>query len=211
MKSFTFNDIMAMDKRFRTTFINSIAGFKSLNLVGTINEEGETNLAVFNSIFHVGANPPYLGMVFRPNEVERHTLENILTQKNYTFNHVHPDIVRAAHQTSARYPKHVSEFVASGLIPYFSPNMQAPYVQESRVKIGLAFKEKIEITTNKTLLIVGEIVEIIIDEMAIETDGYVDLEKLNTCTVAGLDAYFSVKKIERLSYAKVDKAISKIE
>jgi len=47
--------------------------------------------------------------------------------------------------------------------------------------------------------------------MAIETDGYVDLEKLNTCTVAGLDAYFTVNKIERLSYAKVDKALTKID
>ena len=211
MKSFTLNDIMAMDKRFRTTFINSIAGFKSLNLVGTINEAGETNLAVFNSIFHVGANPPYLGMVFRPNEVERHTLENILSKKQYTFNHVHADIIRAAHQTSARYSKECSEFAASGLTPYYSQNIFAPYVQESRVKIGLAFKEKIDVKINKTIIIMGEIVEIIIDEMAIETDGYVDLEKLNTCTVAGLDAYFTVNKIERLSYAKVDKALTKID
>ena len=59
--------------------------------------------------------------------------------------------------------------------------------------------------------ITSEIFEIIIDEMAIASDGYVDLEKLETCTVAGLDAYFSVKKIERLSYAKVDQQISKIK
>jgi len=211
MKTFTLSEIMAMDQRYRTTFINSIAGFKSLNLVGTINDESQTNLAVFNSIFHVGANPPYLGMVFRPDEVERHTLENILTSKHYTYNHINPNIISAAHQTSARYPKQVSEFEAVGLTPFFSKNSIAPYVQESHVKIGLALKEKIRVTTNNTIIVIGEIFEIIIDETAVATDGYVDLEKLETCTVAGLDAYFSVKKIERLGYAKVNQQIEKID
>jgi flavin reductase (DIM6/NTAB) family NADH-FMN oxidoreductase RutF len=211
MKIISFNDIMAMEQRFRTTFINSIAGFKSLNLVGTTNDKGQTNLAVFNSTFHVGANPPYLGMVFRPDEVERHTLENILNTKQYTYNHVNPSIIHAAHQTSARYPKEISEFEAAELTPYFSKQSIAPYVLESHVKIGLEFKEKIRVNTNNTLIVIGEIFEIIIDEMAIASDGYVDLEKLETCTVAGLDAYFSVKKIERLSYAKVDQQISKIK
>lgn len=202
MKIFSYDDIMVMEQRFRTTFINSVSGFKSINLVGTINENGNTNLAIFNSVFHVGANPPYLGMVFRPNEVERHTLENIISQKQYTFNHVHPKIVKAAHQSSARYPKEISEFEAVGLTPHFSNNIIAPYVKESRVKIGLELKEKINVNSNNTIIIVGQIVEIEIDPQAIVADGFVNLEKLESCTVAGLDAYYLAKKIERLSYAK---------
>jgi flavin reductase (DIM6/NTAB) family NADH-FMN oxidoreductase RutF len=194
-----------MEQRYRTTFINSIAGFKSLNLVGTLNKHEKINLAIFNSIFHVGANPPLLGMVFRPDEVERHTLENILSCKQYTLNHVQPQIIRAAHQTSARFPKDVSEFEACGLTPSFSKNIKAPYVQESKVKIGMKLREKIKVNTNKTTIIIGQIIEIIIDETAIEIDGFVNLEKLETCTVAGIDAYYTTKKIERLSYAKIDK------
>jgi flavin reductase (DIM6/NTAB) family NADH-FMN oxidoreductase RutF len=204
MKTFSSNDIMNMEQRYRTTFINSIAGFKSLNLVGTINEQEKINVAIFNSIFHVGANPPLLGMVFRPDEVERHTLENILSTKQYTLNHVHTEIIRASHQTSARYPKDVSEFEACGLTPIFSKNIIAPYVQESKVKIGMELREKIKVNSNNTIIIIGQIIEIIIDEIAIEIDGFVNLEKLETCTVAGIDAYYTTKKIERLSYAKTD-------
>lgn len=210
MKTYSFDEIMGMEKRFRTTFINTISGFKSLNLVGTINNEGNTNLAVFNSVFHVGANPPYLGMVFRPDEVERHTLENILVTKHYTLNHVHPGIIRAAHQTSARYPKNISEFNATGLTEEFTQNHIAPYVKESNVKIGLEFTEKIPVKINNTTIVIGKIKEIILNEEAVKTDGFVDIEQLKTSTVAGLDAYYTVSKIERLSYAKADIAVSKI-
>ena len=210
MKTFTLEDIKALNTRFRTTFINSIAGFKSLNLVGTINDEGQTNLAVFNSIFHVGANPPYLGMVVRPNEVERHTLENILSVEHYTLNHVNPEIIRQAHQTSARYPKQISEFESTGLSPFFTKKILAPYVQESHVKIGLILKENMLVKANNTMIIIGEINEIIVDETAIENDGYVNLEQLKTCTVAGIDAYFSTTKIERLNYAKTDSPVSSL-
>jgi len=210
MRTFNLNEIMEMEQRFRSTFINSIAGFKCLNLVGTINEKGLTNLAIFNSIFHVGAKPPLLGMVFRPDEVERHTLENILRQKCYTFNHVHPGILRAAHQTSARYNKDISEFEACGLTPFFSKNISAPYVQESSIKIGLELKEQLNIYTNNTTIIIGQIVEINMPDGIISKDGFVNLEEVETNTVCGLDAYYKTIKIERLSYAKPDKEITTI-
>jgi flavin reductase (DIM6/NTAB) family NADH-FMN oxidoreductase RutF len=150
-------------------------------------------------------------MVFRPNEVERHTLENILSQKQYTFNHVHPKIIRAAHQSSARYARQISEFDACGLTSVFSENIIAPYVYESKVKIGLTLKEKINVSTNQTVIIIGQILEIEIDAKAISNDGFVNLEKLETCTVSGLDAYYLPSKIERLSYAKPDQKLSKID
>ena len=37
--------IDAMAQRFRANFINSLSGYKSANLVGTCNEQQQTNLA----------------------------------------------------------------------------------------------------------------------------------------------------------------------
>lgn len=202
MKFFNKVDLEGMEQRFRTTFINSIAGFKSLNLVGTVDESGKTNLAIFNSIFHVGANPPYLGMLVRPPEVDRHTLQNILDTNVYTLNHVNPLILASAHQTSARYPKEVSEFSACGLTPQYTQQINAPYVEESRVKIGLKLVEKIDVKVNRTVIIIGEIVEIIVDEKAIQQDGFVDLQMLESITVSGLDAYYKTILLNRFSYAK---------
>ena len=99
-----------MEQRFRAQFVNSLSGFKSACLVGTQNSNGQTNLSIISSIFHVGANPPLLGMIIRPHSVRRDTLENIQQTGVYTFNQVNSRIIAQAHQTSARYDESESEF-----------------------------------------------------------------------------------------------------
>ena len=41
----------------RLNIINSITGVKPANLIGSISENGHSNLAVFSSIVHLGSNP----------------------------------------------------------------------------------------------------------------------------------------------------------
>ena len=115
MKIFNNEDIKNMEKRFRVNFINSLSGFKSLNLAGTLSLENKTNLAPISSVIHFGAQPPLMGMLIRPNTVPRHTLENIISTGVWTLNHVTEDIFERAHQCSARYDRDTSEFKASGL------------------------------------------------------------------------------------------------
>ena len=202
MVSFTSKDLDQLEQGFKTTLINSISGFKSLNLIGTKSTDVLCNLAVFNSVFHVGANPPLLGFVVRPNSVDRHTLDNLLSTKYYTVNHVNSKMLRQAHQTSARYPKEVSEFEAVGLTPYYSAEFYAPFVTESNVKIGLEYQEQLLIQANNTIIIIGKIIEIMISDDVIAQDGFVAIEQLDTLTSSGLDAYYQTTLIERLQYAK---------
>ena len=61
--NFNSEDLMALEKHKRAHFINSLGGFKSVSLVGTSDKEGNSNLAVFSSIFHIGANPPLIGLI----------------------------------------------------------------------------------------------------------------------------------------------------
>jgi flavin reductase (DIM6/NTAB) family NADH-FMN oxidoreductase RutF len=114
-KEYTLKDILAFDQRYRATFINSLGGFKSLALIGTRNKEGLSNVAIFNSLLHIGANPPLFGFIIRPDSVERHTLNNILETSEFTVNHVREDFYKQAHQTSARYSNTTSEFEAANL------------------------------------------------------------------------------------------------
>ena len=67
-----------MEVRKRAAFINSLTGFKSASLIGTIDNNKKTNLSIFSSVFHLGSNPALVGFINRPDSVERHTLENIL-------------------------------------------------------------------------------------------------------------------------------------
>lgn len=211
MIAFTSPDFDNMEKYYRTHFFNSLSGFRSASLVGTISGLGVTNLAIFSNIVHLGASPSLIGMVVRPAAVPRHTLMNIESTKCFTINHVHAQIVENAHQTSARYPEAVSEFEAVGLTPYFTERLAAPYVEESAVRIGLEWRETIPVKTNNTLLVVGEVVEVMFPEKLLKADGFIDLEAAESVVVAGLDAYHSTQRIARYAYAKPNNKPSRVD
>ena len=177
-----YDEIMQMEQRFRATFINSLTGFKSLALIGTKGKNGGTNLAVFNSIVHLGAHPPLVGLVVRPDSVDRHTLQNIVETGFYTINHILESMIKQAHQTSARYPKEVSEFEAVGLESMYKDGFFAPFVTESNVQIAVEFKEKVELKINGTILVIGEIQQVYLPNDAMQDDGFVDLCKAGSIT-----------------------------
>ncbi len=210
-KYYTSADIAEMPQRYRANFINSIAGFKALNLVGTVNKEGKTNLAPFNSIVHIGANPPLIGMISRPDSVDRHTLANIKETGVYTLNHVHSEIINQAHQCAARYELEESEFEKVGLTADFIDGIKAPFVKESHIKLGLEVRQITPIELNGTILVIGEVVAINIADNGISSDGSIDLEQYDTTTVVGLDTYYQPKKLKRLSYAKPDEPLNEIK
>lgn len=209
MKAMTLSrqDLQAMDQRERARLINSLSGFKSANLIGTCDKQGLENLAVVSSVVHLGSNPPLLGFIIRPAESRRHTLENILETQHFTINSIGAGFVQKAHQTSARYPKSVSEFNAVGLTPYYDDVFPTPFVLESPLKIGLAFKEQITIESNQTQMLIGEIVSIHAPKRAVMPDGYLDLEALDLVTISGLDSYHVTQRLHRLSYAKPNRAL----
>lgn len=202
MIKYTLADIQSMNSAYRRNFINTLAGFKSANLIGTISESGINNLAIFNSVIHLGANPPLMGFILRPLTVPRQTYTNLKTNKFFTFNHVNSDIIEQAHQTSAKYDEHISEFDTTGLHVEKSNIHPAPYVQESHIKIGLKYKEEHLIEANQTLLIVGEIVEIIIPQEVVSKDGFINLDNVKTVAISGLDGYYNTEKINRFEYAR---------
>lgn len=207
MKStfFSSQEITEMETRTRAAFINSLSGFKSASLIGSIDSKGATNLAIFSSVVHIGSDPAFIGFINRPDSAERHTLENILETQCFTINHIHSAIYQQAHQTAARYPKTISEFDATGLTPEFGQLLAAPYVQESHIKYGLAFVEKHELKINGTILVIGKVMEVIIPEDCLLTHGGIDLEKAETVAISGLDSYHTTHQIARLTYAKPEK------
>ncbi len=203
-------DLMKMDLRNRAQLINSLGGFKSVCLIGTVNAEQETNIAIFSSIVHIGANPPLICFVMRPDAAERHTLLNIESTGCYTINHITKEIYQQAHQTSARYSKEISEFDATGLTAEFKDDFIAPYVQQSKVQLGVVFKQRLDINLNNTSFIIGEINHIYYPEDCICEDGFLDVEKAGTLTCSGLDSYHTTQRLQRLSYAKPNIAISTV-
>ena len=202
MKSIHLSDIEAMDKLARVRFANSLPGPKPICLVGSIDAEGRTNLAPFSTVTHLGSNPALIGLVSRPDLVERHTLSNILATGSYTINHVHTGILEAAHHCSARYPRETSEFRAAGLTPLFEEGVAAPFVSESRLRFALTLEETVSIASNGTVLIVGKVVLAQLPADHVGDDGSIDLTALGSMASTALDTYFELGPPRQLPYAK---------
>lgn len=202
--------ISELEKRYRVQLINSLSGFKSANLVGTKSADGVTNLAIVSSVFHLGASPALMGMIIRPDSVPRDTLTNIKETGVYTLNHVGRSFYKQAHQTSARYKPNQSEFNEVGLDEYYIDDFYAPFVSQSALKIGLNVQQITPLSINNTVLVIGEIIYIAIEENALCEDGYVDIEALDTVALSGLDSYHTSARIARLSYAKVNEPITEL-
>jgi flavin reductase (DIM6/NTAB) family NADH-FMN oxidoreductase RutF len=107
-----------------------------------------------------------------------------------------------AHQTSARYPKTMSEFDATQLTPLFQEGFVAPFVKESHIQIGMEFKERIEISINQTSMVIGEIKWIHFPDHCLSEDGFLDIEKAGSITSTGQDSYHTTQLLQRLEYAK---------
>lgn len=211
LTSISRSEIEKMDKVSRLKLINSLSGFKSANLMGTINAEGVENLAIFSSVVHLGSNPPLLGCILRPQTVPRHTYENIKETGWYTVNHVNSAIYRQAHQTSGNYREELSEFEVSGLESWYSDTCHAPYVEAARIRIGLKPVEEHLVEANKTMMLVGAIQEIWIPENCREEDGFLDIEKAGTVTISGLDAYHTTNRLDKMEYVRVEDSLKRKE
>ena len=191
-----------MERFYRANFMNCLTGFKSPVLIGTVNAKGEENLAIFNNLVHLGANPALIGFVNRPREAAPHTLSNIEATGIYTINHISEHFFRQAHQTSAKYPEGVSEFEQTGLTAERLGDCIAPFVKESPVKISMQLKEIIPIQFNNTYFVIGAITDIYLDASLIEEDGCLDLQKAHIISSLGTNGYYSVSRIEKLGYAR---------
>lgn len=202
IKTLTEEDILQMDRHQRRNFVNTLSGIKNAQLIGTQSDKGINNLGLFNSVVHISANPASLGFILRPLTVVRQTYNNLKARGHFTLNQIHRGILEPAHQSSAKYDEHSSEFESTGLTPFFTERCKAPYVEEAHIKIGLEFAEEHYIQINHSWLVVGRIIEVLLPENAISDSGHIDTASWEGVGVSGLDTYYELKKIGILPYAR---------
>lgn len=203
MAHFSKTDLAELDKIFRINLVNSVTGIKPANLIGTISENNIANLAIFSSVVHLGSNPALVGFVQRPtDDVRRDTFDNIMANQVYTINHVAASCISQAHQTSAKYASDVSEFEACGLTEEYFPDWPAPFVAQSQVKMAVRLLESVPIQWNGTVLMIGAIEHIVVDDSVLEDDGHIDPSLAASVGVSGLNTYYRLSRSTKLEYAK---------
>ena len=202
MKCYTPSDLQAMDRYVRANFVNCLSGFKPAALIVSQDKNGLRNVALFNNIVHLGADPALIGFINRPREATPHTLGNIESTGYYTINHINPSQISAAHQTSAKYPTGVSEFEKVELVEQFRPEFSIPFVEGSPAQIGLRLVEIVPIQQNGTFLVIGELQCAFLEEAHVSTDGFVDLAEAGAVSTLGLQGYYQPKFIQKEGYAR---------
>lgn len=204
---FNLSELDKLPSRYRANLINSCSGYRPCNLLGTKSLKGVTNLGLFNSTMHIGSNPALLGFVLRPLTVRRDTYDNLKDTGVFTVNHVNGKIVSKSHKTSAKYAKEVSEFDEVQLTEEYLDGFGAPYVMESKIKIGCSYVNEYEIRENGCLIIIAAIENIYVPDDVILEDGWLNLETADSISNIGLDGYASSKIVQRYTYAKPDEEL----
>ncbi|NAY92488.1 flavin oxidoreductase [Muricauda sp. JGD-17] len=202
MKYFTKADLEHLPSRQRSHLINSISGYKSAHLIGSSSLSGSTNLAVFNSVFHLGSSPALLGFILRPLTVERHTYDNLKATSSYTLNAITKEMYREAHHTSAKYPVNISEFSITSFEETYKDGFSTPYVKQSPVQIGCRYVNEYTIKENGCIMVVGAVEHIYVASELLHQDHWVHLDRANIMSIIGLDGYALPKILDRLEYAR---------
>ena len=205
MIHFSKKRIDNLDKIYRLNLINSCTGYKSANLLGTIDSDGNTNVAVFSSITHLGSNPAMIGFVLRPRTVPRNTYNNLFKLKFFTVNHINVNDVNDAHHTSAKYPKEISEFDKTNLEPEFLDGFVAPFVKSSKIKLACKYLNEYSIKENDTILVVASIEGLYVEKEILQEDGWLRLDYAKTVAINGLDGYVETQLLNRFDYARPKK------
>ncbi|MEC8969280.1 MAG: flavin reductase [Bacteroidota bacterium] len=202
---FSKEDIENLSRVKRLNIINSITGIKPGNLIGSKSLEGHTNLAIFSSVVHLGSHPALIGFFLRPStKIRRDTYENILETGSYTINHIDKRIIEKAHYSSVKFSSYVSEFEKLKLTEQYINNFYAPYLLESKIKIGLSFVEEVDVKINGTKLIIGEIRHIYLPENIMSEEGYLNLEKSASVGIGGLNSYYNLNFNAEFPYARIE-------
>jgi flavin reductase (DIM6/NTAB) family NADH-FMN oxidoreductase RutF len=202
MKNISKETISQMDKIEKLNLINSCTGFKSANLIATKSIDGNTNVAIFSSVTHLGSSPSLIGFIVRPTTVPRDTYKNIMETGYFTVNHITVDMIADAHHTSANYDSGISEFDKTNLEEEYKEGFNIPFVKGSPVQLYCKYVNEYIIKENDTIHIIASIEHIFFDETLEHKDGWLQLDKGNIVALNGVDGYFLPKLIDRFQYAQ---------
>jgi flavin reductase (DIM6/NTAB) family NADH-FMN oxidoreductase RutF len=192
------NKIDELNKEFRIQLINSLPGFKSACLIGSKNQDGIENLGMFSTVIHLGSFPSLLGFIHRPVSTHSHTYKNIKANGYYTINQVKIDMIDQAHFASGKFDEMDSEFIKCSLTSEYVDGFSAPFVLECDVKIGLKLVEEVHIKTNNTILMVGEVEHILVEDYLVSDHGEINLVASKTSAIGAVSSYHKAEFINRI-------------
>jgi len=173
---------------------NAIVGPRPIGWISTQSKAGVANLAPYSFFNAFNYVPPIIGF---SSVGYKDTVRNIEETGEFIWNLVTKDLAELMNQSSAVYPPETSEFDALNLEKASSTLVTPPRVAKAKVAFECQCTEIIQLKgisgeKVKTWLVLGEVVNIHIDQSLLQ-DGIYDTAKAgHILRAGGLGDYFTV-------------------
>ena len=156
---------------------------RPIGWIGTINAEGDRNLAPF-SFFNIVAQYPPTFVVAPVLGQRKDTLANIQTTGEFTVNVVTEETVAAMNATAASFDASVDEFMETGLTAAAAETVGAPLVAEASANFECVVTQIIPVgrpsddQPGTGMLVIGEATRIHVAERLVDDAFNVDQDEL---------------------------------
>jgi flavin reductase (DIM6/NTAB) family NADH-FMN oxidoreductase RutF len=161
--------------------------------VTTVDDQGRVNLAPFSFFNAFGANPPIV--VFSPtlrrDGSRKDTLINLGMVPEFVLNAAVEGLAEKMIATAKELPRGQSEAEFAGLTLLPSTKIRPPCVAESPAHLECSVRQLISIGEGPIAanLVIGEVVQIHVDDAVLDPSGRVDPRKLRAIARLGGDYY----------------------
>ena len=172
--------------------------------VSTINAEGIPNLAPFSYFNAVGDDPPHVMIsISRGGNLNKDTLNNILSNREFVVNMVTEDLAEKMNSTAHPLQPHESEFEFANVESAVSAKVKPPLVAQSPVSMECVMVHHYNLEEHKnggSTLIIGRVVHFhvqdgIMDEnFHVNVDKYQPISRLAGSNYAKLGELFTIKR-----------------
>ncbi|MDP2951764.1 MAG: flavin reductase family protein [Chloroflexota bacterium] len=159
--------------------------------VSTIGEDGTFNLAPYSFFGAVSSKPPRLCVAIeRRRGDKKDTIRNIEYARDFVVNVSTEALAAQMNQSSADYPRAVSEFKETGLTPVASDKVRSPRIAESPISMECKVVQLIEFGegANSSSLVIGEVVRAHAED-ALFKEGTFDSSRLRAIARLSAELY----------------------
>ena len=177
---------------------------RPIGWISSISKSGVPNLAPFSFFNAVGEDPPHVVFsTVRSGNINKDTLLNILSVKQFVVNMATEELVEAVNATSINLPPEGNEFEYAGLTPIPSVRVAPPRVAESPIHFECELVHHYQLENHQNggaVVMIGRIVmfhvddKVLLDDFNINREAYKPIARLEGWNYTTLGKIFSIKR-----------------
>ncbi|WNY26137.1 flavin reductase family protein [Methanolapillus millepedarum] len=164
---------------FKSLGAATIAHTTPVWVIATYDKTGRADAMTAAWAGIANSTPASVFVAIRPG---RYTYENILERREFTVCIPSEEYATHADYFGIESGRETDKFEAAGLTPVRAGKVNAPYVAEFPMYLSCKLKDRMNLGSH--FVIIGEIIDVRVQEKMLDSDGKIDLKKLKPLVYA---------------------------